>query len=224
MSLNVSNLSVLEDGTKEWRLNGKRHNENGPAVIWADGYKAWYINGKRHNENGPAIIWSNGDKWWYINGELHNENGPAVIAIDGTKAWYINGELHKKNGPAVIDIDGYKAWFINGKRHNENGPAIISPSYLREPAVLEPATRSSSDGQEPIYSSGCKEWWINDKEYTEEKFLIYKKLKDKYSLLGVPVRNKWRVREIVYSWYDNPKFGCVQKRLERECKELYRKI
>ena len=121
MSLNVSNLSVLEDGTKEWRLNGKRHNENGPAVVFSNGEKEWYINGKLHNENGPAIIWTNGSKEWYING----------------------------------------------------------------------------------------------KRFYKEKFEIYKKFKDKYSLLGVPVRDKWRIREIVYSWYENPRLKCVQKRLER---------
>ena len=111
---------------------------------------------------------------------------------------------------------------LNGKYHNENGPTIISPSDRREPAVLEPATRSSSDGQEPIHANGIKEWYINDKEFKQEEFEIYKKFKDKYSLLGVPVRDKWRVREIVYSWYDNPRFKCVQKRLERECIKLYK--
>ena len=134
---------------------------------------------------------------------------------------------------------------LNGKYHNENGPTIISPSDRREPAVLEPATRSSSDGQEPIHANGIKEWYINGKLHNEngpaviwtdgekewyikgekmskKEFLIYKKLRDKYSLLGVPVRDKWRVREIILSWYDNPRFKCVQKRLERECIKLYK--
>ena len=118
--------------------------------------------------------------------------------------------------------NGTKEWRLNGKLHNENGPAVISPSDRREPAVHEPATRSSSDGQEPIYSSGTKKWYINDKEFKQEEFEIYKKFKDKYSLLGVPVRDKWRVREIILSWYDNPRFKCVQKRLERECIKLYK--
>ena len=141
-------------------------------------------------------ILENGTKEWRLNGELHNENGPAIIRSDGSKYWYINGKLHNKNGPAIIDIGGSKYWYINGERHNENGQAIME-------------------------ANGNKRWFINDKEYTEEKFLIYKKLKDKYSLLGVPVRNKWRVREIVYSWYDNPRFKCVQKRLEREYNQLF---
>ena len=34
------------DGHKEWRLNGKLHREDGPAVEGANGYKAWYLNGK----------------------------------------------------------------------------------------------------------------------------------------------------------------------------------
>ncbi len=26
-------MNILEDGTREWTLNGKLHNENGPATI-----------------------------------------------------------------------------------------------------------------------------------------------------------------------------------------------
>jgi hypothetical protein len=33
-------------GTKEWRLNGKLHREDGPAVEYADGVKYWFYHGK----------------------------------------------------------------------------------------------------------------------------------------------------------------------------------
>jgi hypothetical protein len=33
-------------GTKEWRINGKYHREDGPAIEWIDGSKEWFLNGK----------------------------------------------------------------------------------------------------------------------------------------------------------------------------------
>jgi len=31
---------VLPDGTQEWRLNGRLHRTDGPALIWTDGSEA----------------------------------------------------------------------------------------------------------------------------------------------------------------------------------------
>ena len=81
----------FEDRT-EWRLGGKLHREDGPAVEDAYGYKEWYLNGKRHREDGPAYERASGTKEWYLNGELHREDGPAIEYTDGSKAWYLNGE------------------------------------------------------------------------------------------------------------------------------------
>ena len=36
----------FEWGTKKWRLNGKYHREDGPAVEWADGSKYWRLHGE----------------------------------------------------------------------------------------------------------------------------------------------------------------------------------
>ena len=63
----------IENGTKTWYLNEKRHRENGPAVERVDGTKEWYQFGLLHREDGPAIEWNNGYKEWYINGKFHNE-------------------------------------------------------------------------------------------------------------------------------------------------------
>ena len=42
---NVYQVTVYETGRQEWRNeNGKRHREDGPAVI-DGGYKAWYKEG-----------------------------------------------------------------------------------------------------------------------------------------------------------------------------------
>ena len=50
----------------------------------------WKLNGKLHREDGPAIEYAEGNKWWYLNGKLHREDGPAVEYADGTKFWFIN--------------------------------------------------------------------------------------------------------------------------------------
>lgn len=34
-----------------------------------DGFKAWYLDGKLHQEDGPAIEYANGFTKWYLNGE-----------------------------------------------------------------------------------------------------------------------------------------------------------
>lgn len=39
-------VTVFDNGTKHWYLNGKCHREGGPAVEWADGTKKWYLNGE----------------------------------------------------------------------------------------------------------------------------------------------------------------------------------
>lgn len=39
-------VSVSSYGVKSWWLNGKRHREDGPAVIYPDGYRTWFLNGE----------------------------------------------------------------------------------------------------------------------------------------------------------------------------------
>ena len=47
----------------------------------------------------------------------------------------------------VIDDVGNKFWLLNGKLHREDGPAVE-------------------------YSHGLKQWFLNDKRYTEEEFAL----------------------------------------------------
>jgi hypothetical protein len=64
-------IRVSSKGTKEWRLNGLLHREDGPAIEWADGSKEWRLNGKSHRTDGPAIEWistAGVTKKWYLNG------------------------------------------------------------------------------------------------------------------------------------------------------------
>jgi hypothetical protein len=58
--------------------------------------------------------------------------------------------LHRTDGPAVEFWNGDKQWMINGKLHRIDGPAI---DY-----------------------KNVKFYYINDEEFTEEKFNKYNKL------------------------------------------------
>jgi hypothetical protein len=67
-------VTVDEKGTERWFLNGKRHREDGPAVIYANGTQKWYRNDLLHREDGPAIVWFDGTHEWWINGEFIKDN------------------------------------------------------------------------------------------------------------------------------------------------------
>lgn len=84
-------VTVNKNGTF-YKLGGKFHREDGPAIEHANGNKEWYKHGKLHREDGPAIEWDNGSKEWCINGKLHREDGPAKEHISGQKYYYLNGK------------------------------------------------------------------------------------------------------------------------------------
>jgi len=80
-----------EYGTIRYKLNGRLHNTDGPAIIHKDGSKKyWYINGLLHREDGPAIEWTSKYKAWYLNGMIHREDGPAIEYSNGDKEWYLD--------------------------------------------------------------------------------------------------------------------------------------
>ena len=62
-------MTVDTDGNKRWKLNGKYHREEGPAIEYANGTKAWFLTDMRHREDGPAIEDVDGNKVWYLNNE-----------------------------------------------------------------------------------------------------------------------------------------------------------
>jgi hypothetical protein len=115
---------IHTDGTQEWYLNGKFHRVDGPAIIWADGTQEWHLDGEYHRVDGPAIIRTDGSQQWYLDGKFHRVDGPAIIRPDGTE-YRLNGNLHRVDGPAVIRSDGTQVWYLDGKRHRVDGPAII---------------------------------------------------------------------------------------------------
>jgi hypothetical protein len=66
-------VRVYTDGTKEWRLDGKLHREDGPAIECANGGKSWWLNGKIHREDGPAYEDYDGTKTWWLNDKKYSE-------------------------------------------------------------------------------------------------------------------------------------------------------
>jgi len=89
---NKPEMTIDEDDSKFWHLDGKLHREDGPAIERCDDSKEWYANGKRHRIDGPAVVHFEGTKEWYINGNLHREDGPAIEWSDGTKEFWLFGE------------------------------------------------------------------------------------------------------------------------------------
>ena len=136
---------VLANGVVMYKLNGKLHREDGPAIERVDGSRAWYCNGVRHNSNGPAVIDSEGNKFWYLDGYLHRDNDlPAVEYKDGTKYWYQYGLCHRgEDKPAIITAHGTSFWYSEGKRHRVGKPAVV-------------------------FKGGAQHWWLNDERHRED--------------------------------------------------------
>jgi len=65
-------------------------------VKFVNGNQYWYKNGKRHREDGPAVIYTNGTQYWYKNGKHHREDGPAIIYANGTQEWYLNDKKYSR--------------------------------------------------------------------------------------------------------------------------------
>jgi hypothetical protein len=75
----------ITGGTKHWRVNGKLHRLDGPAIEWSDGAKEWRVDGVVHRIGGPAVIWADGTKEWWLNGRQI-----SAAAVD---AWLIENEI-----------------------------------------------------------------------------------------------------------------------------------
>ncbi len=109
--------TVRSGGAEEWRLNGRLHREDGPAVVGPGGYQEWRLNGQLDREDGPAVTYRDGTQMWYRNGELHRVDGPAVLLPSGTEEWRQHGQLHRLDGPAEVNpTTGHQAWYRNGRR------------------------------------------------------------------------------------------------------------
>jgi hypothetical protein len=69
---------------QEWRVDGRLHRNDGPAVQWADGMLEWRQNGKQHRLDGPAIMFADGSAMWWIDDHLVDVEPPD----DSELAWF----------------------------------------------------------------------------------------------------------------------------------------
>jgi hypothetical protein len=73
MEYQIYEVRIYENGTLEWRQNGKLNRVGGPAVEGYDGYQAWYKNDVHHRLDGPAVIYADGTQAWYIDGKQYTK-------------------------------------------------------------------------------------------------------------------------------------------------------
>ena len=116
---NGREIRTYWDGQIEYRLKGKLHREDGPAIERADGDKQWWLNGQVHRKDGPAYEHANGTRLWLLNDKLHREDGPAKEWADGSKEWWVNGKRHREDGPAFERANGTRLWFLNNRKISE---------------------------------------------------------------------------------------------------------
>jgi hypothetical protein len=86
-------MTVRPNGDREWRVEGKLHREDGPAVEYTDGGGEWWIHGINHREGGPAAVFCDGSWAWYRDGRLHRLDGPALLETGWGFCWALEGEL-----------------------------------------------------------------------------------------------------------------------------------
>ena len=89
-------------------------------IIDKDEFKIYYkLDGKYHRTDGPAMIDNGGTEEWLVNGKYHRLDGPAVIRKYYCNWWYKNEILHRLDGPAVEyvkeDMKKYNEWWVDGK-------------------------------------------------------------------------------------------------------------
>jgi len=73
-------------GTKIWKLNGRYHRSDGPAIEYEDGAREWRL------------------KWW-LNGKLHRTDGPAIEHADGHREWWLNDKRYSFDN--WLDVNNY---------------------------------------------------------------------------------------------------------------------
>lgn len=101
---------VVEEQVTRWYKEGTEilHREGGPAVEWTKGVhagaKIWWVDGLRHREDGPAIIYEDGSKYWCLNGECVSEeefNRRTATAVEMTVE-----EISKRLGMNIKIVKG----------------------------------------------------------------------------------------------------------------------
>ena len=114
-------FSLLNKESNEYFCIGNREYEITFRTIKERMFGIYYkLDGKRHRSDGPAIIENNGDEEWYLNDKRHRLDGPAQIQKGYCNFWYKNGKFHRLDGPAIEYVNEedkkYNKWFVDGMR------------------------------------------------------------------------------------------------------------
>ncbi len=141
------------DGTQEWYQNGKRHRDDGPAMVYPSGTEVWYQNGKRHRDDGPAVVYldEDGNQRWYQNGKRHRYDGPAEIWVNGTEVWYQNGTFHRDDGPAVSLANGTEYWY-----HHDVELSKAEIQKIKNKTSIEKVSTITKENNMPGYHNMIK--------------------------------------------------------------------
>lgn len=90
-------------GNVSYKLDGKFHREDGPAVERANGGKSWFLNGKRHREDGPAIEFADGDKSWYLHGKhCKSTYASGEVVVEKQNSFEVEYLEELENGQTFI--------------------------------------------------------------------------------------------------------------------------
>jgi hypothetical protein len=117
-----------------WRVNGKSHRDDGPAVITVEGSQTWFQHGvirRKNNGDGPSHIGVDGTQWWTNEKGFHRDDGPAIIYPDGARR--IQGfTIHRDDEP-----NNRNQWFINDHPITANVRAWLAENNISYPFTDE---------------------------------------------------------------------------------------
>ena len=141
------------DDRTEYYFGDKLHRENKPAVEWKDGSVEYWHNGKRWRINGPAVVRADGTIEFWVDGkqvdaETYWKDHTQVKQDYPDCMVHRRGDkAHRNDGPAKIHRNGTLIWCQNDLTHREDGPAVIAPD-------------------------GTVGYYLYDKRYTEDEYLV----------------------------------------------------
>jgi len=123
---------------EDWR---EVHGE--PTVTeFANGDREWRVQGKLHSEDGPAVEYAAGGGLWWVHGVNHREGGPAAVFPDGSWAWYKNGQPHRIDGPAMFENGSGYYWDLEGGVFSTE-EAFVEARARRRDGAEEPTTSAT---------------------------------------------------------------------------------
>lgn len=159
----------------EWRMEGKLHRTDGPAVEWENGDLEWRQNDVLHRTDGPATISTCGSWWFAVSWTSPKNSAHFMPAYDKTdpqrnKRPAENSRIHLALAPVNWSKVSRSAlprpneqqteqWFFRGKPHRKDGPAMSTIyNNIACEQWYQYGQRHRMDG--PAYESAEMKLWI----------------------------------------------------------------